>query len=172
MKTTLRSVCFAAAFLTSTAGMVATGTCYAQTGPRVKVEQSWARASVAGQSATGAFMKLTAREKMRLVGASSPAAGVVEVHEMKMDGSIMRMRPVEGVDLPAQRAVELKPGGYHVMLMDLKAPLAAGSSVPLTLKFKDAKGADIGLTVDVPVSLTAPGTAAAAAPAHMHSHKP
>ncbi len=171
MKTTLRSLCLTAAFATSFAGAIATGTCaYAQSGagPRVKVENAWARASVAGQSASGAFMKLTAREKMRLVGVSSPAAGVAEVHEMKMDGSVMRMRPVAGIDLPARTAVELKPGGYHVMLMDLKAPLVAGTTVPVTFKFQDAKGADVGLTVDVPVSLAAPGAAAQSHGDHKH----
>jgi copper(I)-binding protein len=109
---------------------------------------------VPGQKATGAFMKLTAKDGAKLVGASSPAAGVTEVHEMKMEGDVMKMRAIPGLDLPAGKAVELKPGGYHVMLMDLKAPLAKDTTVvPLTLTFKDAKGAESKLELKVPVGL-------------------
>ena len=90
----------------------------------VKVEGAWARASVQGQKATGAFMRLTAKDGARLVRAESPAAGLAEVHEMKMEGDIMKMRAVPTLDLPAGKTVELKPGGYHIMLLDLKAPLA------------------------------------------------
>ena len=133
---------------------------------RVDVQGAWARASVPGQSGTGAFMRLTAREPLRLVGASSPAAGVVEVHEMKMEGDVMRMRAVPGLDLPAGKTVELKPGSYHVMLLDLKAPLAKGSQVPVTLRLKDAKGADVTLPLQLPVALVAPGAAAPAADPH------
>ena len=89
----------------------------------VDVQGAWARATVLGQKATGAFMKLTAKDGAKLVGAASPVAGVTEVHEMKMEGDVMRMRAIPGLDLPAGKTVELKPGGYHVMLMDLKAPL-------------------------------------------------
>lgn len=124
--------------------------------PAVKVEGAWARASVQGQKATGAFMKLTARDGTKLVGASSPAAGVTEVHEMKMDGNVMTMRAVPALELPAGKVVELKPGGYHVMLMDLKAPLVKDSRVPLTLTFKDAKGVESKLELTVPVSAAAP----------------
>ncbi len=109
----------------------------------VDIKNAWIRASVQGQSATGAFMTLTSREDTRLVGVVSPAAGVAEVHEMKVDNGIMKMRAVEGgLALPAGKAVELKPGGYHVMLMDLKAALPKGSTVPMTLVFKDAKGVE------------------------------
>jgi copper(I)-binding protein len=100
----------------------------------VDVKDAWARSTVQGQKATGAFMKLTAKDGAKLVGASSPAAGVVEVHEMKMEGDVMKMRAIPGgLDLPAGKAVELKPGGYHVMLMDLKGQVKEGQSVPLTL---------------------------------------
>ena len=122
----------------------------------VEVRDPWVRAAVPGQMATGAFMKITAREGSRLVSASSPVAGVTEVHEMKMEGNIMKMRALEsGLELPAGKTVELKPGGYHVMLMDLKGPLAKDSTVPLTLVFKDAKGVESRVELKVPVS-TAP----------------
>jgi copper(I)-binding protein len=101
-------------------------------------------------------------------------AGVVEVHEMKMDGDVMKMRALEsGLALPAGKAVELKPGGYHVMLMDLKLPLKKDTTIPLTLTFKDAKGVQSTQELKVPVSTTAPGSAAAPAsgPAKgMHKH--
>jgi hypothetical protein len=103
-------------------------------------------------------MTLTAKDGAKRGGVASPAAGVTEAHEMKMDGDIMRMREVTGgLDLPAGKSVELKPGGYHVMLMDLKATLPASSTVPLTLVFKDAKGQESRLELKVPVAGAAPG---------------
>ena len=74
----------------------------------------------------------------RLVSASSPAAGWVEIHEMAMDGDVMKMRAVSGLDLPAGKAVALKPGGFHIMLFDLKRALKAGDTVPLTLVIEGA----------------------------------
>ncbi|MCB2041671.1 MAG: copper chaperone PCu(A)C [Burkholderiaceae bacterium] len=119
----------------------------------VEVRDAWVRTSVQGQSATGAFMTITARENTRLVGVASPVAGVAEVHEMKMDNGVMKMRAVEGgLALPAGKAVELKPGGHHVMLMDLKAALPKGSTVPVTLLLKDAKGAESRVELQLPVS--------------------
>ena len=126
----------------------------------VEVKDAWARSTVPGQKASGAFMKLTAREGTRLVGASSPVAGVTEVHEMKMEGDVMRMRAIAGLDLPAGQTVELKPGGYHVMLLDLKTALRKDSSIPLTLVFKDAKGVESKVELSLPVLSMAPGSAA------------
>jgi copper(I)-binding protein len=146
---------------------IALSPAFAQTAS-VKVEGAWARASVQGQKGTGAFMKLTAPEGAKLVAASSPAAGVAEVHEMKMEGDVMKMRAVPVLELPAGKAVELKPGGYHIMLLDLKAPLAPNTTVPVTLTFKDAKGAEVKQELNLPVATAAPG--AAAAPAAEHSH--
>jgi len=133
---------------------LACSTAFAQT---VEVKDAWVRTAVQGQKATGAFMKLTAKDGVKLVSASSSAAGVVEVHEMKMDGDVMRMRAVQGgLDLPAGKTVELKPGGYHVMLMDLKAALPKDSTVPMTLVFKDAKGVESKVEVKAPVATAAP----------------
>ena len=122
----------------------------------VEVKDAWARATVQGQMATGAFMKLTAKEGTRLVSVSSPVAGVAEVHEMAMDNNIMKMRAVPVLDLPAGKAVELKPGSYHVMLMDLKTPLQKDTTIPLTLVFKDANGLETKTELKVPVSQIAP----------------
>jgi len=102
------------------------------------VKDPWARATVAQQKASGAFMQLQSAKGGKLVSASSPVAGVVEIHEMTMDGNVMKMRAVPSLDLPAGKAVDLKPGGYHVMLMDLKQQLKAGDTVPITLVVESA----------------------------------
>jgi len=115
------------------------------------VKDPWVRSTVAEQKATGAFMQITSASGGRLVSASSPAAGVVEIHEMAMDGNTMRMRAVPALDLPAGKAVELKPGGYHVMLMDLKAPLAAGASIDLNLVVEGKDGKRETLALKAPV---------------------
>ena len=123
----------------------------------VTVTDAWARATVQGQKATGAFMKITAKDNAKLVSASSPVAGVVEIHEMKMDKDVMKMAALpNGLELPAGKAVELKPGGYHVMLMDLKAPLAKDSTVPLTLTVQDAKGVKSNIELQVKVGMQPP----------------
>ena len=141
------------------------GHLYAQ---NVDVKDAWVRTSVQGQKATGAFMKITAKEGGTLVGVASPVAGVAEVHEMKMDGDVMRMRALpNGLALPAGKTVALTPGGYHVMLMDLKATLPKDSTIPLTLTFKDAKGVESRVELKLPVATTAPGGAAAPA-GHKH----
>jgi periplasmic copper chaperone A len=123
----------------------------------VVIKDAWIRTSVPGQKATGAFMSITSKTDLKLVSISTPVAGVAEVHEMKMDGDIMRMRAVAGgLDLPAGKTVELKPGGYHVMLMDLKAALTKDSAIAMTLVFKDIKGAESKLELKVPVATTSP----------------
>lgn len=145
----------------------AAGTLWAQS---VEVKDAWVRTSVQGQKATGAFMTITAREGAKLVAVVTPVAGVAEVHEMKMEGDIMRMRAVAGgLDLPAGKAVELKPGGYHVMLMDLKAALPKDATIPMTLVLKDAKGVESKVELKVPVAATAPaGKASMDAGQHKH----
>lgn len=121
------------------------------------VQNAWARATVQGQKATGAFMQITAPVDTTLVGVSTPVAGVAEVHEMKMDGDVMRMRPLtQGLKLPAGKAVQLQPGGYHLMLMDLKVALQKDSTIPLTLTFKDSKGVQSTQELRVPVRVAAP----------------
>lgn len=127
-----------------------TSTAWAQTS--VKVEDAWVRGTVASQKATGAFMRLTASANARLVAAQSPAAGVVEIHEMAMEKDVMKMRAVPGLALAAGKAVELKPGGYHVMLMDLKQPLKAGERVSITLVFEDAAKRRFTQVVQAPVN--------------------
>ncbi|MBL0944159.1 MAG: copper chaperone PCu(A)C [Hydrogenophaga sp.] len=148
-------------------------TAWAQSSQPVQVQDAWARATVANQSATGAFMKLTAPAATRLVEVRSPVAGIVEVHEMKLDGDVMRMRAVSALPLPAGQTVELKPGGYHVMLMDLKAPVKAGDSLPLTLVFEGADGKRLTQEVKATaraMAVTPPAPAAGAAGHGAHKH--
>jgi len=112
---------------------------------QVTVKDAWVRATVPQQKATGAFMQLQSAQDAKLLSAQSPVAGVVEVHEMSMDGGVMKMRAVPSLALPAGQAVDLKPGGYHVMLMDLKGQVKDGDTVPVTLvvEGKDGKRQNI-----------------------------
>lgn len=107
---------------------------------QVKVDDAWVRATVAPQKATGAFMQLTAARPLKLVAVGSPLTDMVEIHEMKMDDGVMKMRAVDALPLPAGQAVALKPGGYHVMLMGLKGQIKAGDTVPLTLTVEGEDG--------------------------------
>ena len=118
---------------------------------QTRVTDAWVRGTVAEQKATGAFMQLTSVAGGKLVSASSTAAGAVEIHEMKMKGSTMQMRAIRGLDLPAGQAVALKPGSYHMMLLDLKAPLVAGSTVDLTLVVEGKDGKHETVQVKAPV---------------------
>ena len=123
----------------------------------ITVSDPWVRGTVPAQRATGAFMRLQADQDLRLVAASSPVAGVAEIHEMVMQDNVMKMRRVDGIALSKGKPLELKPGGYHVMLMDLKQPLKAGEQVPLTLTFEGAaKGKTITKQVQATVQSLAP----------------
>lgn len=135
---------------------------------QVKVEDAWVRATVPSQKATGAFMRLTAPADARLVGASSSRAPVVEVHQMAMENDVMKMRRVPAVALPAGTAVELRPGGYHLMLLDLKDQMKAGEAVRLTLIFESADGKRE--TVDVDAAVRPLNTAAPAPALGGHRH--
>ncbi len=118
---------------------------------QTQVKDPWVRGTVAQQKATGMFAQITSTAGGRLVEARSPVAGVVEIHEMAMDGNVMRMRVVPGLDLPAGQPVDLKPGGYHVMLLDLKRALKDGEVVPVTLVVEGRDGKRETLEVQAPV---------------------
>ena len=119
------------------------------------VKDPWVRGTVAQQKATGMFANITSASGGKLVSASSPAAGIVEIHEMMMDGNVMKMRAVPGLDLPAGKAVELKPGGYHVMLMDLKQQVKEGDTVVVTLVVEGKDGKRESIDVKAPVKALA-----------------
>ena len=123
----------------------------------ITISNAWARATVQGQKATGAFMTVTSKENAKLVAVSSPVAGIVEIHEMKMEKDVMKMSALpNGLDLPAGKAVELKPGGFHIMLMDLKLPLNKDVALPLILTFQDSSGKKSQQVVQVTVSVQPP----------------
>ncbi|MCC6867334.1 MAG: copper chaperone PCu(A)C [Burkholderiales bacterium] len=123
----------------------------------VTVKDAWIRGIAPGQRATGAFMLLTSPVDATLVEVASPAAKVNEIHTMAMDNGVMRMRAIPSLSLPAGKTVELKPGGYHLMLMELSGPLHDGASVPLTLTFSDAAGKRTTQTVQATVRPLAGG---------------
>ena len=127
---------------------------------QVTVKDPWVRATVSQQKATGAFMRLTPEKNARLVAASSPVAGVVEIHEMAMENDVMKMRQIPGLDLAAGRTTELKPGGYHVMLMDLKQQMKGGDVVPITLVFEDDAKKRFTQEIKAPVTALGGGNAA------------
>ncbi len=124
----------------------------AQTAP--KIEAVWARPTVAGQSGGGGFLKITGGATAdKLVGVSTPIAKMSELHTMEMDGNVMRMHPIDAIEVPAGATVELKPGGRHLMFMGLTQTLKSGARFPLTLRFE--KAGDV--KVDVQVATQAPG---------------
>jgi copper(I)-binding protein len=141
--------------------IAASGLAFAQA---AAVDAPWARPTAPGAKVGGAFMTLVGgKEADRLVAGSSPVAAAVELHTHVMDGSVAKMRAVPAIDVPAGGRVELKPGGLHVMLINLKAPLKAGETIPLKLRFEKAGEVD----VKVAVAAQAPG-----APAGHEMHSP
>ncbi|MBX9409406.1 copper chaperone PCu(A)C [Pseudomonas baetica] len=122
-----------------------------QVSAQTQVDDAWVRATVPTQSASGAFMTLTADSDSKLLSVASPAAKDVQIHEMSMKNDVMSMGPVKSVDLPAGKAVHFDPNGYHVMLMGLTAQLKEGESVPLTLTVENAKGEKETVEVKAPV---------------------
>ncbi|MCF8165715.1 MAG: copper chaperone PCu(A)C [Rhodoferax sp.] len=115
----------------------------------IKVENAYTRATVPGQMVAGGFMKIENKGVAdQLISASSPVSGEVQLHEMAMDGNVMKMRQVKDIPVPAGGAVELKPGGLHLMFMNIKAPLAAGETVPVKLKFAKAGEVEVKMPVN------------------------
>ena len=123
---------------------------------QVTVDRAWVRATVPNQTATGAFMRITANKEVQLSSVRSPVAGLAEVHEMTMDNGIMRMRAVGRLQLKAGQSVELKSGGYHLMMLALKQQIKQGEAVPLTLEFKAADASISKVEVKAIASLSPP----------------
>jgi len=142
-------------FLTVSAAISFTfsGTAIAQSasvGP-IKIEHAYTRATMPGQQVAGGFMKIENKggPADQLVSASSPVAGEVQLHEMSMEGNVMKMRQVKDIAVPAGGSVELKPGGLHLMFMNIKAPLTSGETVPVKLKFAKAGEVEVRMPVNV-----------------------
>ena len=115
----------------------------------IRVENAYTRATVPGQQVAGGFMKIENKGAAdQLISASSPVSGDVQLHEMTMDGNVMKMRQVKEVVVPAGATVELKPGGLHLMFMNIKAPLTAGDTVPVKLKFAKAGEVEVKMSVN------------------------
>jgi len=125
------------------------------TAGQVLISQAWIRPAVKGQSGTGGFMRLLSPQGGTLLGFVSPVA-TAELHEMAMEGDVMRMRSLKSLAMPAGQPVDLKPGSYHLMLMNLKKPLKVGDLVPVTLKLQGADGKVVSQTFKVPVLNAAP----------------
>ncbi len=133
----------------------------------VRIDEPWVRATVAGQQASGAFMTITSSQDARLVSVQTPIAGVSEIHEMALENDVMRMRRLDALELPAGKAVVLRPGGHHLMLLELKGPLNTGENVGLTLTVEGADGKRERIDVQAPVR---PLTAGHGHGAKMHGH--
>ncbi|MEO6354407.1 MAG: copper chaperone PCu(A)C [Oxalobacteraceae bacterium] len=118
---------------------------------QVEVNDPWVRATVQQQKTTGAFMQLTAKQDARLIEVRSAAASTVEIHQMTMNNNVMRMRAIADLDLPAGTAVDLKPGGYHIMLVNLKHQIKDGDLVPITLVVEDKNKERQTIELQVPV---------------------
>jgi copper(I)-binding protein len=139
------------ALLLAIASFGLTGLAYAQNAKvgNVQIENAYTRATVPGQQVAGGFMKIENKGAAdQLVSASSPVAGEVQLHEMAMEGNVMKMRQVKDIPVPAGGAVELKPGGLHLMFMSIKSPLAAGETVPVKLKFAKAGEVEVKFPVN------------------------
>jgi copper(I)-binding protein len=117
----------------------------------VTITEPWVRATVPQQKVTGAFMNIRSTQEARLVEVGSPLAGRTEIHEMAMQGDTMKMRAISALPLPAGASVELKPGGYHVMLFDLGAQAKEGDTVRLSLVIEYGNGKRETVEVDAPV---------------------
>ncbi|HVH81312.1 MAG TPA: copper chaperone PCu(A)C [Stellaceae bacterium] len=126
---------------------ICSGTAFAQTGG-VAVKDAWARATPGSAQTAAAYATIESPSGDRLTGASTPVAQKAEIHSMTMDNGVMKMRPVEGVELPPGQQVTLKPGGYHIMLTGLIKPLEVGQSFALTLDFAKAGAKEVTVMVE------------------------
>jgi len=151
MNTCRRTLLASVALLLATSAAVPA---IAQSAP--KVEDAWARPTVAGQAGGGGFLKITSPTADRLISASAAVSKTVELHTMQMDGDVMRMREIPAIEIPAGQTVELRPGGLHVMFIGLTQTLENGASFPLTLRFE--KAGEVKVEVQVrnqgPASMT------------------
>jgi copper(I)-binding protein len=137
--------------LAALAALALTLTFAAGASAQTTIKDAWVRGTVAQQLGTGAFMKITSAQGGKLVAVQSPVARTAEVHEMVMQGDVMAMRAIEFLELPAGRAVELKPGGHHLMLMGLKQQIKPGEMVPLTLTVEGKDGKRETIELQAPV---------------------
>lgn len=118
---------------------------------QVTVSEAWTRATVPGQTVAGIYFDMVSAVDAKLVGVDTSIARVAELHLMRVEDGTMRMRAVPAVELPAGKTVSFKPGGYHVMLFDLKRRLQAGERIPMQLSVRDVNGGIAKLEIEVDV---------------------
>jgi len=161
---TLRPFFIATALASASLGAQAQTATQTATQTGIQVQAAWARPTVQGQAAGGGFLRIVGGPQAdKLLSARADFAGRVELHSMSMDGDVMRMRQIDSIDVPAGKTVELRPGGLHIMFMELKAPLKTGASHPLVLKFE--KAGEVKVAVQV-----MPAPPAGGSPAAEHKH--
>jgi copper(I)-binding protein len=127
---------------------------------QLEVKNAWAGATPGKAENGAAYLTIQSPTADRLVSVSSPVAKKAELHSMSMQGAVMKMRPIDGLDVPAGQPVALKPGGEHIMLMGLNQQLHEGQSFPLTLDFEKAGPRTVTVTVEK-AGAKGPGPAAA-----------
>jgi periplasmic copper chaperone A len=132
----------------------------------LKVSNAWVKPTLAGQPVAGAYMTLTSDKAVQVIDVLTPVAGKAEIHSMSMDGNIMRMKRLDHLALKPGQPVELKPGGLHIMLMELHHQIKAGEVIPIRLVTQDGSGNKA--TISINAIATAPKTAESAPHAHMH----
>ncbi len=126
--------------------------------PGIIVAGAWVKPTIPGGAVSAAYMRIQSLTALKLIKVETPVAGEVQIHDMKMNDGVMEMREMDGVDIPVGKVVELKPGGKHVMLMNIAKPIRLGSKVPLKLVFVDANKKQVSIQVDATVSDRAPGS--------------
>ncbi|HEX4859518.1 MAG TPA: copper chaperone PCu(A)C [Usitatibacteraceae bacterium] len=124
--------------------------------PAPEVSNAWAKASLPGSSVSAAYLDIRSSVPLKLVKAGSPVAGIVEIHDMRMNNGVMEMKALPALEIPAGQVVSLKPGGRHIMLFKVKAPLKDGDKVPLELTFEGADRKPSVLKVDAIARAQAP----------------
>ena len=138
----IKLVAFAAGLVLATAALAQTN--------QLEVTSAWARATPAKAENGVAYLTIRSPTPDRLVSVSSPVAKKAELHTMSMEGMVMKMRPLAGLDIAAGQPVTLKPGGEHIMLLGLNGPLREGQSFPLTLTFEKAGMREVTVAVEKP----------------------
>lgn len=135
----------------------------------IRIGHPYARPTMPGQTSAGAYLTLenVGKDTDTLLSIASPAAKSAEIHTMSMDGNVMRMREVRGIELKPAAKVEMKPGhGYHIMLLGIKEQLKPGDKIPLTLTFEKSGKTEVSAWVE-----DRNPKAAEEKPAHQHQHK-
>ncbi len=122
----------------------------------IEIKNQWVRASNDGQDVSAAYMTIVSNEDTSLIAIDSDVADVIEIHSMSMENGVMKMRMLDTLDLIAGKPTELSPGGFHLMLFDLKKPLTAGKEAHFTLHFKNKAGQEKTISITSPIKAEAP----------------